>query len=94
MIEPAAYGAAVLFGPNTFNFQAVVSELLSRDAARVVQDGAGLQEVFLELLSNPGKATELGERARSFVLSQQGATRKTVDLLTGLDCVSGRAKAA
>ena len=38
MIEPAAYGAAVLFGPNTDNFRDVVEALLSRRAARVVTD--------------------------------------------------------
>ena len=33
MIEPAAYGVATSFGPNTQNFRDVVEMLLGRDAA-------------------------------------------------------------
>src|SRR4029077_12633296 len=36
MIEPAGYGAAVLFGPNTWNFKDVVELFLAHDAALVV----------------------------------------------------------
>ena len=39
MIEPAAYGAAVSFGPKTHNFRDVVTALLNGQAAIVVQDG-------------------------------------------------------
>ena len=37
MLEPAAYGAAVSFGPNTWNFRDIVAALLAADAAVVVQ---------------------------------------------------------
>ncbi len=43
MIEPAAYGSAVCFGPNTWNFKDVVQLLLSSAAAHVVKDGRELQ---------------------------------------------------
>ena len=36
MIEPAAYGAAVSFGPNTWNFRDIVAAMLAHDAAVVV----------------------------------------------------------
>ncbi|MDZ7617676.1 MAG: glycosyltransferase N-terminal domain-containing protein, partial [Patescibacteria group bacterium] len=36
MIEPAAYGAAVSFGPNTRNFRDIVASLLACDSAVVV----------------------------------------------------------
>ena len=39
MIEPAAYGAAVSFGPNTWNFRDIVAAMLAHDAAVVVRDG-------------------------------------------------------
>ena len=38
MIEPAAYGAAVSFGPNTRNFRDIVAALLAADSAVVVHD--------------------------------------------------------
>ncbi len=81
MIEPSAYGAAVLFGPNTHNFRDVVELLLAHDAARVVRSGDELTQAVAELLENPERARAMGQRARQTVLSQQGATEKTVELL-------------
>ena len=40
MIEPAAYGAAVSFGPNTWNFRDIVAAMLDHNAAVVVGDVA------------------------------------------------------
>src|SRR5207344_3013030 len=34
MLEPAAYGAAVCFGPNTKNFRDIVAALLDANAAQ------------------------------------------------------------
>ena len=38
MIEPAAYGIPVAFGPNTENFKDIVTQLLDGEAASVVHD--------------------------------------------------------
>jgi 3-deoxy-D-manno-octulosonic-acid transferase len=81
MLEPAAYGAAVLFGPNTWNFKDIVAELLARDAAEVVRDGAELTAAVRRLLSEPDLATGRARRAREFVEMQQGATQRTVELI-------------
>lgn len=81
MLEPAAYGAAVLFGPNIWNFKDIVAELLARDAAEVVRDGAELTAAVRRLLSEPDLATGRARRAREFVEMQQGATQRTVELL-------------
>ncbi|NOX53554.1 MAG: 3-deoxy-D-manno-octulosonic acid transferase [Planctomycetes bacterium] len=82
MIEPAAYGAAILFGPNTQNFRDVVDLLLSHRAARVVSDGCELTRTLQTLLDDRSQAKTMGRIARELVLSQQGATVKTVELLT------------
>jgi 3-deoxy-D-manno-octulosonic-acid transferase len=84
MIEPAGYGAAVLFGPNTWNFKDVVELLVSHDAARVVRSNAELTGRLQELLADPQRAAALGERARVLVTAQSGATSRTVDLLQRL----------
>jgi 3-deoxy-D-manno-octulosonic-acid transferase len=81
MIEPAAYGAAVLFGPNTRNFREVVELLLEGNAARVVRRGDELPAAVRELLRDPAAARQLGGNAQRLVLSQQGATRRTVALI-------------
>jgi len=81
MIEPAAYGAAVSFGPNTHNFRDAVDQLLAHNAAVVVRDGAELTAFLRRALAEPPVAAELGRRARALVRSQLGATSATVDLL-------------
>lgn len=83
MIEPAAYGAAVVLGPNTWNFKDVVSLLSSGDAVRMVSSHKDLTNMVYSLLSVREARVLLGERARKLVLPQQGATRRTVDLLAG-----------
>jgi 3-deoxy-D-manno-octulosonic-acid transferase len=86
MIEPAGYGAALLFGPNTQNFRDVVELLLAEDAARVVPDAAGLTAAVADCLANPQAARAAGARAQRLVLAQQGATVRTVELLGNLSC--------
>ncbi len=84
MIEPAAYGAAVAFGPNTWNFRDVASALIAADAASVVRDGEELTEFVRRALASPEAAAAMGTRAQAFVQSQIGATQRTVDALAHL----------
>lgn len=84
MIEPAAYGAAVCFGPNTRNFRDIVELMLARQAAVVVADAAELTAFAGRCLSDPSFAVELGERARRLVAGQLGATARTLRLLEPL----------
>lgn len=82
MIEPAGYGAAVCFGPNTKHFRDIVEALLDRDAALVVADEAALIAQLRDWIQSPTAAQTLGQRAQKFVLSQRGATARTIELLT------------
>lgn len=81
MIEPAAYAAAVLFGPNTQNFRQVVELLLSEQAARVVRTPEELTRAVGEFLADPALARQLGETAQRLVWKQQGATARTMELI-------------
>ncbi len=81
MIEPSAYGAGVLFGPNTKNFRQVVEMLLDQNAAQVVANAVEFQALVRHWLAHPEEAAACGQRAKALVLSQQGATTKTVALL-------------
>ena len=90
MIEPAAYGAAVCFGPETRNFRDVVESLLACRGAKVVADGGALEQFVRDCLRDPAWAEQLGERARTFVASQQGATARTLQGLERL--IGGRAE--
>ncbi len=81
MIEPAAYGAAVCFGPNTWNFRDIVASLLAVDAARVIQDGPDLTAFVKQCLGDPHFAHELGTRAKELVAANLGAAERTVGIL-------------
>jgi 3-deoxy-D-manno-octulosonic-acid transferase len=81
MIEPAAYGAAVSFGPNTWNFNDIVSSLLAQDAAVRLADPADLERFVRRCLDEPQYAAELGRRAKALVQLQIGATERTLKLL-------------
>jgi 3-deoxy-D-manno-octulosonic-acid transferase len=84
MIEPAAYGAAVSFGPNTRNFRDVVAQLIAAEAAVVVRDGDGLTAWVRRCLEDRGHAETLGRRAQALVAAQLGATSRTLELLRPL----------
>lgn len=91
MIEPAAYGAAVCFGPNTRNFRDIVATMLAHDAAVVVHNGEELTAFVRRSLESPGEAAAPGQRARSLVAQQLGATDRTLRLLSALvDDKAGR----
>ena len=84
MIEPAAYGVAVSFGPNTRNFRDIVAGMLAAEAAVVVEDGAALTRFVSRCLEDPAYAEQLGRRAAAHVASQLGATERTVQELLAL----------
>ncbi len=84
MIEPAAYGAAVSFGPNTRNFRDIVAQLLAADAAVVVNKGDELTAFVERALAELAFADALGTRARQLVRSQLGATTRTLARLAPL----------
>jgi 3-deoxy-D-manno-octulosonic-acid transferase len=81
MIEPAAYGAAVSFGPNTRNFRDVVSALQEAGAAVLVANGLDLNRFVSRCLQDANYRTELGRRAQQLVRQHSGATAITVTWL-------------
>lgn len=90
MLEPAAYGAAVCFGPHTWNFKEVVSRLREVEGAAVVDSAESLEVFVRHCLTAPEDAAQMGRRAQTLIQSQRGATARTVDLLSG-EGDSGRA---
>jgi 3-deoxy-D-manno-octulosonic-acid transferase len=84
MIEPAAYGAAVMFGPHIANFRETVEQLIERHAVRQVADAAELTQGLLADLEDPETAAARGEAGRNFVLSQNGAAGRTFSALDRL----------
>jgi 3-deoxy-D-manno-octulosonic-acid transferase len=90
MLEPAAYGAAVSFGPHTRNFRDEVAGLLAADAVVVVADGPSLTGFVARCLEDPDWARGLGERAAGLVAGNRGATAATARLVLDSLPVAGR----
>ncbi len=78
MMEPAAYGASVLFGPHTSNFRDTVEQLLRRNAACRVANADELMLRLQQDLDDPESAATRGAAGRSFVLAQHGASGRTL----------------
>jgi 3-deoxy-D-manno-octulosonic-acid transferase len=81
MIEPAAYGVAVTFGPHVWNFKDIATRLVECGGARQVDDAAELESVLGRLLADEAQRRQMGMAGRDFVQRQQGATEQTVTLL-------------
>ncbi|MDF1565638.1 MAG: glycosyltransferase N-terminal domain-containing protein [Deltaproteobacteria bacterium] len=78
ILEPAACGRPVLFGPNMRNFHDAVQILQGRGGLQV-QDAAHLERVIAELLAQPETLREVGELARETVAAIRGASVRNVD---------------
>ncbi len=81
MIEPAAYGVATCFGPNTQNFRDIVQMLIAAEAAYVVRQGVELTDFVRRCLGDPEFANQLGANAQALVRSHRGATTQTLQWL-------------
>jgi 3-deoxy-D-manno-octulosonic-acid transferase len=84
MIEPAAYGIPVSFGPNTSNFKEVVFQLLSNDVATVVHDQGEMEDFVDRVIHNPDWARQTGLTAQNLMLQHNGASDRTVKQLVEL----------
>lgn len=87
MIEPAAFGAAVMFGPNTWNFRDVVAAFRHANACVQMTQPDDLLPTLTQLAADTASRQQLGARATQVVQSQQGATARTGSLL--LELVAG-----
>jgi 3-deoxy-D-manno-octulosonic-acid transferase len=94
MIEPAACGAAVVFGPHVWNFRDTAARLLAADAAVQAGTAAELEAVVMRLLGDAPARQRLGAAARAFVRGQQGATERTLELLDRFCMTGGSEQAA
>ncbi len=83
VVEPAALGVLVLFGPAHGNASEAVG-LAKAGGARVVNTAAALEARLRDLLADPATTRASGERARAFVESRTGAARRNAELVAGL----------
>lgn len=81
LIEPAAVGKPVVFGPHMFNFSQASAQALAAGAAAQVADASAVFEWWQEMLVNPVARQTMGQAGRAFALQHQGASARTVDFI-------------
>ena len=84
MLEPAGYGAAVSFGPNTRNFRVVSEALLNAQGAVVVANVDEMEAFVRKCLLEPEYCRSLGAAAQALTLRNAGASERTVAALETL----------
>jgi 3-deoxy-D-manno-octulosonic-acid transferase len=94
MIEPAAYGAAVVFGPHVWNFRDIAARLVQAGAAVQIADANELEQTIRSLFNDADRRERMGEAARLFVKQQQGATLATMTAIDRVLEAAGRSQAA
>jgi 3-deoxy-D-manno-octulosonic-acid transferase len=83
ILEPAAQGKPVLFGPHMENFHDSVQVLVGRGGIQV-KDEEQLARVMAELLGRPESLESLGALARNAVSQISGASDRNVEALAML----------
>ncbi len=81
MLEPAALGLPVLFGPHVFNFSEIARLLLEVGAAWQVADARELGERARVLLQDANLRHNVGDRGRQFVERNRGALERLMRMI-------------
>ncbi|HWR87318.1 MAG TPA: lipid IV(A) 3-deoxy-D-manno-octulosonic acid transferase [Acidiferrobacterales bacterium] len=81
LLEAAAVGTPVVFGPHMFNFSEISRMALERGAGRQVQDAAELTSAVAGYVENPAMRKAAGEAGQRMVAENRGALAKTLVLV-------------
>jgi 3-deoxy-D-manno-octulosonic-acid transferase len=81
LMEPAAAGRPVLFGPRTENFADAARSLLEAGAGFRIVDGDSLAAAVRRLLSDSAAREESGRRGRELVSRNCGAAERTAGMI-------------
>jgi 3-deoxy-D-manno-octulosonic-acid transferase len=89
VIEPAALGVPVIFGPRHGNAREA-DELAGTGGGFVASDGAAFASALVELADRPMHRATASAAARDFVISKLGAAKKNAQLIAELLATSAR----
>lgn len=81
MLEAAAEGIPVLFGPHVFNFQEIADRLLAGGGAVQIDAPEGLEQHLIGLLEDPLRRQAMGDAARATIPANAGALDRTIAAL-------------
>jgi len=84
ILEPAALGLPITFGPHMFNFGEISQLFLKQQAAYQVESADQLAKIVTEWLQQPELRKEIGERGLALIEENRGALlrlRQIIDKL-------------
>ena len=84
MLEPAAYGANVAFGPNTSNFRDIANLLLDSHAAQRLPSLDAILPWLRHELANRKAGQQRGRIAQDLIAAQRGTLDRTARALVQL----------
>lgn len=84
VIEPAFYGKAIIIGPSVENFRDIVSCFKVGNAIVQVNDAQTFEGSVKDLCADDKKRQDLGKRALDVIALNQGAAKRSLELLAGL----------
>jgi len=82
VLEPAALGLPVLFGPHVFNFADISRRLLEAGGARTVGDSDSLGRAVIDYLHDADLRHTTGAKGRAFVESNRGAGDRVLAMIS------------
>jgi len=84
MLEAAAQGVPVVFGPHVFNFSGIARLLRDREAGVMVEDAGSLAAQVAAWLRDASERSRIGENGRQVVEENRGALRRLARLVDDL----------
>jgi 3-deoxy-D-manno-octulosonic-acid transferase len=90
LIEACACGCPVVMGPHMYNFAAAAADALAAGAASAVADAQEALQELERIAGDPGRRARMSAAAQEFAAGHRGATRRTVELIDGLEREKGR----
>jgi 3-deoxy-D-manno-octulosonic-acid transferase len=84
LLEPAAFGKPVLFGPNMKNFPEMRREFLEAGAGLEVTGVPDMAEAITKILTDPVHRARVGRAGAGVAARHRGATRLTVSRMLEL----------
>jgi 3-deoxy-D-manno-octulosonic-acid transferase len=83
ILEPACFGVPVMTGTHMHNFREMAEMFRREDAAAFIEAPEAFGYGLVRLLADPDAASRMGQRGRSLMLANQGATARNVALVVG-----------
>ena len=86
IVEAAASGHPVVFGPNMQNFKAIAAEFVAAGAGVQVPDRSEFVHAVRDLLLNEPLRIQVTAAAKTVIARNSGATNRTVELIAASLC--------